>query len=151
MITTSLKSFSLNLLLGFAAGFLATLIFHQAAVAMLWKIGMAPGPPYQLAPRPPFGVPAVFSLAFWGGGWGILFAVVDRFFPRDGGYWLLALIGGAVFPSLVALLFVVPLKGGTMGADWNPVIWVFAFIVNGIWGVGTGMFLKTLRRFAPIL
>lgn len=140
------RSSALNLLWGFVAGFLATLIFHQVAVAVLWKAGIAPGPPFQMAPRPPFGVPAVFSLAFYGGLWGILFAAVDRYFPHDWRYWLMALIGGAIFPSLVALLIVVPIKGGSIGAGWNPKIWEFALIVNGIWGAGTGLILQALRR-----
>ncbi len=142
------RSDPLNLLLGFMAGFLATLIFHQMAVGLLWKAGFAPGPPFQMAPRPPFGVPAVFSLAFYGGVWGILFAAIDRNFPHDWRYWLTALIGGAIFPSLVALLVVVPLKGGAIGAGWNPKIWEFALIVNGIWGVGTGLILQGLRRMS---
>jgi hypothetical protein len=139
-----------NLVFGFIAGFLATLIFHQLVMALLWKIGMAPGPPYQMAPRPPFGVPAVISLAFWGGVWGIFFAAIDKHFPRKLGYWLTALFGGAILPSLVALLVVVPLKGGPVGAGWNPHIWLFAFIVNGAWGVGTGLILLELRRYSGI-
>ena len=137
---------SLNLSWGFLAGFLATLIFHQLAVAVFWKMGMAPGPPFQMTPRPPIGIPAVLSLAVWGGVWGILFAAVDRYFPRNAGYWLAALIGGAILPSLVALLIVVPLKGGAVGAGWNPIIWLYALIVNGAWGIGTGLILKGLRR-----
>ena len=132
------------------AGFLATLLFHQVAVALLWKIGMAPGPSFQITPRPPFGLPAVFSLAFWGGIWGILFADVDRYFPHKANYWLTALLGGSILPSLVALLVVVPLKGGAIGAGWNPHIWLFALIVNGAWGVGTGVLLLELRRFCGL-
>jgi len=69
MTASSSKSYStsLNLLWGFIAGFLATLIFHQVAAALLWQMGLAPGPPFQTAPRPPFGIPIVLSLAFWGG------------------------------------------------------------------------------------
>ena len=152
MTTTSSKSHStlLNLSLGFISGFLATLIFHQVVVALLWKIGMAPGPPFQTALRPPFGVPAVFSLAFWGGTWGVLFARIDRYFPNKANYWLTALVGGAILPSLVALLVVVPLKGGVVGAGWNTHIWLFAFTVNGAWGVGTGFLLLELRRFCGV-
>ncbi len=144
---------STQILVGFVAGFLATLTFHQIAVAVLWWLHVAPGPPYQMTPRPPFGVPAVFSLAFWGGVWGILFAFVDRFFARGPGYWLTSFVLGAVFPSLVALLVVVPLKGGPLGAGWNPVIWMFAFLVNGCWGIGTGVLLglgRSLTRTAKL-
>lgn len=145
-----------QILVGFVAGFIATLIFHQLAVAVLWWLQIAPGPPYQMAPRPPFGVPAVFSLAFWGGVWGILYAWCDRWFSRGAGYWVTAFVVGAILPSLVALLIVLPIKGGPLGAHWNPRIWMFAFLVNGCWGLGTGILvglgrgLFTVNRRNPI-
>lgn len=60
---------SAQLLFGFVAGLLATVIFHQLALALLWIIGVAPSGPFPMAATRPFGVPAVFSLAFWGGVW----------------------------------------------------------------------------------
>lgn len=44
----------------------------------------------------PLGVPAVISLAFWGGVWGILFELIHNRFPRGGGYWLTAFLFGAI-------------------------------------------------------
>ena len=68
---------SAQLLFGSVAGFLATVIFHQLALALLWIIGLAPSGPFPMVATRPFGAPAVFSLAFWGGVWGILFALVN--------------------------------------------------------------------------
>ncbi len=48
------------LIWGFAAGFLAVLIFHQTALLGLHRAGIAPTP-WSLAPVPPFGMPAVVS------------------------------------------------------------------------------------------
>jgi hypothetical protein len=62
---------------GFLAGFLATLIFHQLTLAALWAAGVAPLGPFSVTATRPFGVPAMLSLAFWGGVWGVLFASVD--------------------------------------------------------------------------
>src|SRR5918992_5968318 len=101
----------MKLLWSFIAGFLATLIFHQLALALLWSVGLAPAGPFSLAATPPFGIPAVFSLAFWGGVWGILFGLVEGSFPRGSRYWLMAFLFGAILPSLVALFIVLPLKG----------------------------------------
>jgi hypothetical protein len=131
-----------RLVLGFVAGFVSTLIFHQIALALLWTLGIAPFGPYSMAATSPFGVPAVISLAFWGGVWGILYALVDGRFPRNGGYWVAAFLFGAILPTLVALFVVVPLKGGPVAAGWNPFVWVTAFLINGSWGVGTGVFLR---------
>lgn len=130
------------LLFGFIAGFLSVFVFHQVAVALLSAFGMAPISAFNTQPVPPFGVPAVLSAAFWGGVWGIVFALAQTRFPRGGGYWVAALVFGAVLPTLVALLIVTPLKGGPIGAGWQPHIWLFAAIVNGAWGVGTGVFLR---------
>jgi hypothetical protein len=141
-------SFLSQLLFGFLAGFLATLIFHQLTLAFLRGVGLAPFGPFSMTATQPFGVPAVFSLSFWGGIWGIPFALVDGTFPRRTGYWITAFLLGAILPSLVALLVVLPLKGRPMGGGWHLPLLVTAFLVNGIWGVGTGIFLKVLRGWS---
>jgi hypothetical protein len=134
------------LLHGFVAGFLATLIFHQLTLALLWSIGFAPFGPFSMAATKPFAVPAVLSLAFWGGIWGILFARIDSTFPRRAGYWLTAFLFGAVFPTLVALLVVLPLRGRPMGGGWHVPLLLTAFLINGAWGIGTAWILKLLSR-----
>jgi hypothetical protein len=141
-------NFSAQLLFGFVAGFLAALIFHQMAVALLWSIGVSPSAPFPMAATRPFGVPAVLSLAFWGGVWGILFALIQGSFPRSGGYWVAAFLFGAIFPSLVALMVVSPLKGGPMGGGWHPPLLLRVFLINGVWGVGTGLILKLLTSWS---
>ena len=56
-----------------------------------------------MTPVPPLGVPSVISLAFWGGLWGIALWLMIRGVsgPR---HWLLAVVLGAILPTLVALL-----------------------------------------------
>ncbi|MGE5893934.1 MAG: hypothetical protein ACM34I_07750 [bacterium] len=131
-----------RLLFGFIAGFLATLIFHQLTLAVLWFFRVAPFRPFSMAATQPFGVPSVFSLAFWGGVWGIVFALIERRFPRRG-YWVTLFLFGAILPSLVALCVVLPLKGRPMGG-WPPSLLVTAFLINGAWGIGTGLIFKAL-------
>ena len=135
---------SRRLCFGFIAGFLATLIFHQLTLGLLWSIKLAPFAPFAMAATKPFGIPAVFSLAFWGGIWGILFAWIDSYFPARSAYWLTAFLFGAIFPSLVALLVVLPLKGRPLGGGWHPPLLITAFLINGAWGLGTGLILKLL-------
>ena len=133
-----------RILSGFIAGFIATLIFHQLSLWVLWLAGLAPFAPYSMAATKPFGVPAVISLALWGGVWGIIFALVDQKFPAKGGYWAAAFLFGAILPSLVALLFVLPLKGRPPGGGWHPSLLLTAFVINGAWGIGTGLILMVL-------
>ena len=134
----------LRVVYGFIAGFFATLIFHQLTLAVLWGIGVAPFGPYPMAATHPFGVPAVISLAFWGGIWGILLAFIEEHFPRGGAYWVTIFLFGAILPSLVALLIVLPIKGHPMGGGWHARLLVTAFLINGAWGIGTGLILKLL-------
>ena len=135
-----------RILSGFAAGFLATLIFHQLTLAALWHAGLAPFAPFSMAATKPFGVPAVFSLSFWGGIWGVLFVYAERWFPRRAGYWAAAFLFGALLPSLVALMVVLPLKGHPMGGGWRFSLLFTAFMINGAWGVGTALFFRQLSR-----
>lgn len=132
--------------LGFVAGFLSTLVFHQITLTVLWAIGVAPFSSYSMVATSPFGVPAVISLAFWGGVWGIAYALLDQRFPVRGGYWVAAFLFGAIPPTLVALFIVVPLKGGPVGGGWMPMLWLTAVLINGAWAIGTGIFIQLEKR-----
>lgn len=140
---STLTRFLKGLLFGFLAGFFATLIFHQLTLSVLWALGVAPFGPFSMKATQPFGVPAVFSLAFWGGIWGILFAFIQGGFLR-GSYWIITFLFGAILPSLVALLVVLPLKGLPMGGGGHLSLLLTAFLINGAWGIGTGVILKML-------
>ena len=129
----------------FLAGFFSTLIFHQGLLAILHAAGATPRAPYALDPVPPLGVPAVLSLAFWGGVWGILLWLVIA--GAEGTrYWLLALLLGAIAPSAVALLVVLPLKGQPAGGGWKPAVIVGALLLNGAWGLGVAAFMRLFQR-----
>jgi len=141
MKRSKMKNHTLRPVLGFIAGFLAVLTFHQLAVALLNAAQLTGFEPSVLTRSEPFGVPVVFSLASWGGVWGVIYTFVDRKFPKGGGYWLGAILFGGIALTLVALLVVTPLKGGELGRGWDPMIWLVAFLVNAAWGLGTGVFL----------
>lgn len=128
---------------GFSAGFLATITFHQVTLWILWLVGFAPFKPYVFTAVPPLGMPAVISLAFWGGVWGILLSMLlHKLSPRA--YWVKAFLFGAVFPSLVALLIVLPLKGKPLGGGWHWTLLATAFLINGAWGFGTAAIFSLL-------
>jgi hypothetical protein len=128
---------------GFIAGFLAVLIFHQAALLVLHLAGLTPATPWRLTPTWPLGVPAILSAAFWGGLWGILLALLLPRFDR-GSYWLAGAVFGAIAPTLVAWFVVLPLKGLPAGGGfaWPGVI--IGPLVNGAWGLGAGLLLALL-------
>ncbi len=130
---------------GFVAGFLATIIFHQIALALLHAAGVSPRAAWSMQPVPPFGVPAVISLSFWGGVWGvIMMPVIDRY--RGAAYWIGALVFGAVLPTLVAWFLVAPLKHQPVAGGWKANALMIGPIVNGVWGLGTAAFYRLFRR-----
>lgn len=127
----------------FIAGFISTLLFHQGLLSALHSANPDVPAAYNLTSVPPLGVPAVISLAFWGGIWGI---VLWQLMKNSGGasYWLRAILIGAVGPSAVALFIVFPLKGLGVAMGWNPQVIVGALILNAAWGLGVGIFMKLL-------
>jgi len=129
------------LILGFVAGFLATLIFHQG----LWYIFNHTGviPPsraaWALDAIPPFGVPSVLSKAFWGGLWGlVLTAVLAQLTGAT--WWTAWIVVGAVALTAVAFFVVPPLKGEPMQAMGPR--FLIGLSVNGAWGFGTALLLR---------
>jgi hypothetical protein len=126
----------------FLAGFLSTLVFHQGALAILHATGMTPKKPFSMAPTPPLHVPAVFSLAFWGGVWGILLWLAIRGAGSPALYWVWAFVLGAIAPSIVALFVVFPLKGQPVAGGWQPAVIVGALLLNGAWGIGVALFMR---------
>jgi hypothetical protein len=100
---------------------------------------------YQLLPTEPFGVPQLWSLAFWGGAWGIVMAAALRRLTGSG-LVLAAVVFGAIFPTLVAWFIVAPLKGQPMAAGFIPAAMAVGAIVNAAWGLGTGLGLALFGR-----
>ncbi|HEX9463884.1 MAG TPA: hypothetical protein VGB82_14895 [Alphaproteobacteria bacterium] len=123
----------------FIAGFIATIVFHQAVFSVWYLMGTVPNPPFNFARTAPFGVPAIWSLAFFGGLWGIAYGWVENKFPDGAMYWIAALIFGALGPTLVGRLIVAPLKGQPIVLDFS--LWR-GFLINGVWGLGTAALLR---------
>jgi hypothetical protein len=133
------------LILGFVCGAVSVLVFHQGAWTVLHALGIMPRPAYPMGATAPFGIPQLWSLAFWGGVWGVLLAAVLR---RLHGAKLIvaATIFGAILPTLVAWFVVAPLKGQPVAAGFVPMAMMIGPIVNAAWGLGTGIGLALIHR-----
>ena len=130
--------------MAFIAGFISTLVFHQPVLTLFYLAGFISRVPYDLRPVPPLGIPAVISLAFWGGLWGI--AIWPWLKKVDGpAYWARALVISAVFPTMVGLFIVFPLKGMPMAGGWNPKVIVSALVVDAVWGLGTAFLMRFMK------
>ena len=113
----------------FTAGFLSTLVFHQGLLWLLYAGGLSPRKPWEMTPVPPLNAPAVISLAFWGGVWGIvLWALIGA--SRGGAYWARALVIGALGPSLVGWFVAMPMKSMAVAGGWDPKSVLVARLLN---------------------
>jgi hypothetical protein len=137
-----------KLMFGFVAGFIAVLLFHQPVLAFLAQTGFIKANVYSSTATGPLGVPQVISLSFWGGVWGMLFALIEAHFPRGVLYWIFAFAFGAIFPTLVAWFVVEPLKALPVAGGWQANSMITGFVINGAWGVGTALLLALGYRIA---
>ena len=137
--------------LGFVAGFLSVLVFHQGTAFLLnihgngvpalveW-IGRT-GPAYGMNPVQPLGVPQVINLAFWGGLWGIALAALLKTVPLPDLFT--GFVVGLV-ATLVAFTLVAQMKGLPMWAGGNRQTLLRAGLLNGAWGWGAAFLLRPL-------
>jgi hypothetical protein len=133
------------LVVGFVAGFVSVIVFHQGAAALLHALELTPRAPFSFQPTRPFGLPQLWSIAFWGGVWGVILAAALA--RLDGARLIVAAtIFGSVLPTLVAWFVVAPLKGQPMAAGFVPAAMLIGPIVNGAWGLGTGIGLALFGR-----
>jgi hypothetical protein len=128
-----------RILLGFVAGFVATLVFHQIALWILHYFHYIDRTPWSMTPVKPWGVPAVISLAFWGGVWG---AIMIAILAKSRNLLLASTLFGAVLPTLAAAFIVAPLKHQPVPHSGK--LLVIGLIVNGAWGLGTALIYRLL-------
>lgn len=131
------------------AGFVGVLTFHQFTGWLLLALGILPPgsyTPWPMDPIPPFGVPSVFSMGFWGGLWAVLIGFVCIGRAHGPGYWLGWLIACGILPTLGFLYLVPWIKGFPVAALADlPVRAAFGFLFNGVWGLGVALILAVTR------
>jgi hypothetical protein len=130
----------------FVAGFMSVLVFQSGATAILHALGYVASPPFGYAATKPLGVPAVWSAAFWGGLWGLVFGLAEKRFPQGVLYYVCAFLFGAIVPVLVLWFVVMPIKGGVIASGWNVQRMAIQMLVHGCYGLGVGILVRAFSR-----
>lgn len=132
---------SQRIFLGFVAGAISVLVFHQGALAILHALGLSHAPPFRTVLIPPFWVPLIVSLSFWGGVYGAVFGAVLPFLRIPP--WLAGLGLGLVSVA-IGWFIVAPLKGNPVAAGFE--VWPMArsVLLNLCWGLGTSLLFPLL-------
>ena len=134
-----------TLVLAFIAGALAVPVFHQILLLVLYVAKIVPFAPFNWTPTKPFGIPDIISISFWGGVWGVIFALTVRRWFSGTAYWIAAAVIGGVVLTLVFMFMVWPLKIGGLPPDMVG-LFVIGFLLNAAWGIGWALFLELFER-----
>jgi hypothetical protein len=134
-----------SLLLGFIAGALSVLVFHQGMVFILYLLKLTPNAPWNLATmRGPFPLPILVNQMFWGGLWGIGFAALAGMIPVANNI-LRGVIYGLLGPYLLGNAILVPLiKGGPMFWGLDPTRMVLGALIGAAFGAGVAILYRGL-------
>jgi hypothetical protein len=139
--------------LGVLAAALSVLFAHESVVYVLNALGRVSRRAWTMTPAiPPFGVPYLLNLVFWGGLWGILFAFIHPLLPGRM-MWLKGLICGAMVVVFGGWILVPLIKGQLLGLPNQELFSAFdpqrmlnsTLIVCG-YGLGLGVIYGLIAR-----
>ena len=127
--------------LGFVAGTISVLVVHQGLWALLHAAGQIAQAPYPTHPVPPFGIPLIASLCFWGGVYGAIYGVLR---PRlKAPRWLCGL-GLGLIATLIGWFVVAPLHGMPAAHGWHGGPMSRSALLDIAWGLGVSVILPLL-------
>jgi hypothetical protein len=135
-----------TVIVGFIAGALGVLIFHQLGFWVSNELGFTRATLYNMRPVPPLSVPTIVSSAFWGGLWGIVAAFLVPRLPGVLGDVLGWILFAAIVVTLVNWFVVLPIKGQPVGGGFRMPGLVVVPIVYGFWGFGMWLIAKLTRN-----
>lgn len=134
-----------NIVTGFIAGAIAVVTAHQLMLVVLTAAGIIRATAWSMAGVPPFGVPTIVNGIFWGGLWGVLFAVIWPKIP-GGAMWLRGLIYGLCIVVVSNWLLLPLIKGKIFGqanqalfAGGIPMRMLAGALILGAFGLTTGL------------
>jgi hypothetical protein len=148
-----MQGFIGRIVLGFVAAAITVVVVHESIIYALATAGFMPNRAWSMTPAiPPWGVPRLINNIFWGGLWGVLFALAYDKIP-GGASWLKGLIYG-LFIVVVSNWTLLPLiKGRVFGqanqvlfSGWDPQRMLVVVCIIGGFGIGLGIIYGLIAR-----
>jgi hypothetical protein len=142
-----------RIVLGFLAGAISVLVAHEGTIYLLHAAGYIPTNGWSMTPAiPPWGVPRLLNNVFWGGLWGVLFALLYERVP-GGMAWLKGLIFGLCIVLISNWTLLPVIKGRLFGqpnqvlfGGWNPQRMLIVLAILGAFGLGLGIVYRLMAR-----
>jgi hypothetical protein len=141
-----------RIVLGFIAAGITVLTVHEGIIYLLAMGGYIPNRAWSMTPAiPPWGVPRLLNNVFWGGLWGVLFALVYNWVP-GGMAWLKGAIFGLfivvasnwiLLPVVKAQVFGQPNQ--VLFSGWNPQRMLITIAIVVGFGLGLGIIYGLMR------
>lgn len=131
-----------RIFLGCVAGALSVLVFHQVTLQIFFWLGWAPHAAFGVAHVPPFNVPLVVSITFWGAVYGGFFSVA---LPRVKAPLWLKGVGAGLCAMLVAWFLFLPMMGHHAAFDWQMGPMMRSLIAYQMWGLGLILMLRLVH------
>lgn len=130
-----------KLILPFVSGFLASLFFREATLALLHAAALIDASGFSTAPFLPLGMPEFIVNAIWSAVWAVLMAWLLRVSPERAAPWVQAFVFGGVVLTAASVFVVDPLRGIWPSGNMLPRLAV-GFAANAVWGWGALVFMR---------
>lgn len=134
------------LLFGFIAGFIAVPLGHQVMAYIFYLTMPGRAFPWNMGPAnaaafKAFGLPTLVNISFWGGVWGIVWALVAPYCGRG----LVKYVAGLLFGGVVVTAGAAYLVPAIKGLNFGTPSWI-GFGLNGAWGLVTALLLDLIAK-----
>ncbi|HEY1607733.1 MAG TPA: hypothetical protein VGG24_00555 [Paraburkholderia sp.] len=134
-------------ILPFVSGFLASLFFREATLALLHAAAVVDQGGFSTAPFAPLSVPEFLANAIWSAVWAILMAWLLRVSPQRPAPWVQAFVFGGIVLTAATVFVVDPLRGIWPAGNMLPRLAV-GFASNAMWGWGALVFMRAFMSEA---
>ena len=134
-----------DLLLGFIAASISVLTVHELIVLFLKLTNLLPeSSPWSLKPTGPWNVPTVLNSVFWGGLWGVFYAIIHDTIDFAQ-VWEKGLLFG-LFIAVISNFTVLPLiRKKPLFMDFKIKVIICVLVILSGFGISTAVLFDRLR------